>query len=100
MLASPLTKLLRKNVKFQWTDRFQESFDELKRRLTEAPVLTLPTLGKKYTIYSDASHNRLGCVLMQDRNVIAYASLQLKQHGRNYPTHDLELVAIVFALKI
>ncbi len=100
MLTSPLTKLLRKDVKFQWTDRCQESFDELKRHLTEALVLTLPTLGKEYTIYSDASHNALGCVLMQDRNIIAYASCQLKPHERNYPTHYLELAAIVFALKI
>ncbi|KAJ9173860.1 hypothetical protein P3X46_016953, partial [Hevea brasiliensis] len=68
MLASPLTKLLRKDVKFQWTDKCQQSFDELKRCLTEAPVLTLPTPGKEYTVYSDASHNGLGCVLMQDRN--------------------------------
>ncbi len=74
MLASPLTKLLMKDVKFQWTDQCQESFNELKRHLVEAPVLTLPTLGKEYTIYSDASRNGLDCVLMQDRNVITYAS--------------------------
>ncbi len=66
MLASPLTKLLRKDVKFQWTDKCQQSFHELKRCLTKAPVLTLPTPGKEYTVYNDASHNRLGCVLMQD----------------------------------
>ncbi len=72
----------------------------MKRCLTEAPVLTLPTPGKEYTVYSDTSHNGLGCVLMQDRNVIAYASRQLKPHERNYPTHDLELATIVFALKI
>ncbi len=72
----------------------------MKRCLTEAPVLTLPILGKEYTVYSDASHNVLGCVLMQDQNVINYASRQLKPHERNYPTHNLELIAIVFALKI
>ncbi len=66
-------KLLWKDVKFQWIEQCQESFDKLKRCLTEAPVLTLPTSGKKYTIYSDTSHNGLDCVLMQDRNVIAYA---------------------------
>ncbi|KAJ9168463.1 hypothetical protein P3X46_019983, partial [Hevea brasiliensis] len=60
MLASPLTKLLRKDVKFQWTDKCQQSFDKLKRCLTEAPVLTLPTPGKEYTVYNDASHNGLG----------------------------------------
>ncbi len=72
----------------------------MKRCLIEAPVLTLPTLGKEYTIHSDASHIGLGCVLMQDQNVIAYASRQLKPHQRNYPTSDLELAVIVFALKI
>ncbi len=72
----------------------------MKRCLIEAPVLTLLTLGKEYIIYSDGSHNGLGCILMQEWNVIAYASCQLKLHERNYPTHDLELAAIVFALKI
>ncbi len=100
MLASPLTKLLWKYIKFQWNDQCQESFDKQKRCLIEALILTLPTLGKEYTIYNDASHNGLGCVLMQDKNVIAYASCQLKPHERNYPTHDLELAAVIFALKI
>ena len=66
----------------------------------EAPVLTQPTLGKEYTLYRDASRIGLGCVLMQEGKVVAYASKQLKTHEQNYPTHDLELVAIVFALKI
>ncbi len=61
-------------MKFQWADKCQQSFNELKRCLTEAPVLTLPTPGKEYTVYTDASHNGLGCVLMQDWNGIAYAS--------------------------
>jgi len=73
MLTSPLTKLLWKDVKFQWTKQCQESFNKLKRCLTKAPILILPTPGKKYTIYSDASHNGLGYVLMQDKNIIAYA---------------------------
>ena len=68
--------------------------------LVEAPVLTQPTLGKEYTIYNDASGIGLGCVLMQDGKVVAYASRQLKSHEQNYPTHDLELAAVVFALKI
>ena len=63
-------------------------------------MLTQPTCGKEYVIYSDASLNRLGCVLMQEGKVVAYASRQLKPHKKNYPTHDLELAAIVFALKI
>ena len=68
--------------------------------LVEAPVLTQPTSGKEYTLYSDALGISLGCVLMQNDKVVAYASRQLKSHEQNYPTHDLELVAVVFALKI
>ena len=68
--------------------------------LVEAPVLTRPTLGKEYTLYSDASGIGLGCVLMQDGKVVVYASRQLKAHEQNYPTYDLELAAVVFALKI
>ena len=68
--------------------------------MVEAPVLTQPTSGKEYTIYSDALGIGLGYVLMQDGKVVAYASRQLKPHEQNYPTHDLELVVVVFALKI
>ena len=68
--------------------------------MTEAPVLVQPEPGKEFVIYSDASLNRLGCVLMQEDKVITYASSQLKLHEKNYLTHDLELAAIVFALKI
>ncbi|KAA3457139.1 Retrotransposable element Tf2 [Gossypium australe] len=69
-------------------------------RNVEAPVLVQPEPGKEFVVYSDASLNGLGCVLMQEGKVIAYASRQLKPHEKNYPTHDLELAAIVFALKI
>ena len=72
----------------------------MKAFLTEAPVLTQPTYGKEYVIFSDASLNGLGCVLMQEGKVVAYASRQLKLHEKNYPTHDFELAAIVFTLKI
>ena len=71
----------------------------LKALLTEAPILVQPELGKEFVIFSDASLNGLGCVLIQEGKVIAYASRQLKPHEKNYPTHDLELAAIVFALK-
>ncbi|KAL6312880.1 hypothetical protein AAG906_022641 [Vitis piasezkii] len=80
--------------------RCEESFQELKRRLTTAPVLITPISGERYTVYCDASRNGLGCVLMQRGRVVAYASRQLKNHEQNYPTHDLELAAIVFALKL
>ena len=100
VIASPLTKLLRKGIKFEWTAKCQNSFEQLKGMLVEAPVLTQPTPGKEYTLYSDASCIGLGCVLMQDGKVVAYASRQLKPHEQSYPTHDLELAAVVFALKI
>ena len=100
MIAAPMTRLLQKNVKYEWSEKCQGSFEKLKAFLTEAPVLTQPTCGKEYMIYSDASLNGLGCVLMQDGKVVAYALRQLKPHEKNYPTHDLELAVIVFALKI
>ncbi|XP_031248851.1 uncharacterized protein LOC116106631 [Pistacia vera] len=78
----------------------EQSFQELKKRLTTAPILTLSEVGIDYDIYVDASHNGLGAVLMQQGKVIAYASRQLKDYESKYPTHDLELVAVVFALKI
>ena len=100
IIAAPMTRLLRKDVKFEWTEECQQSFEELKKLLTEAPVLVQPELGKEFVVYSDASLNGLGYVLMQEGKVVAYASRQLKPHERNYPTHDLELAAVVFALKI
>ncbi|GMJ04800.1 hypothetical protein HRI_004149200 [Hibiscus trionum] len=100
IIATPLTKLLRKDVPFIWTNAQRDSFEKLKIALTQAPVLTQPESGKDFTVYSDASRSGLGCVLMQDGKVIAYASRQLRPHECNYPTHDLELAAVVFALKI
>ena len=100
VIASSLTKLLWKGVKFEWDDKFQSSFEQLKKILVEAPVLTQPTSGREYAMYSDASRTGLGCVLMQDGKVVAYASRQLKPHEHNYSTYDLELEVVVFALKI
>ncbi|XP_075080213.1 uncharacterized protein LOC142165745 [Nicotiana tabacum] len=75
-------------------------FHELKKRLTSAPVLALPEGSEGYVVYCDASRVRLGCVLMQHGKVIAYVSRQLQKHEHNYPTHDIELATIIFALKI
>ncbi|KAJ8899271.1 hypothetical protein K2173_017306 [Erythroxylum novogranatense] len=100
LISAPLTKLLRKNVVFRWSEECQKSFEELKHRLTTAPVLTIPSGIGGYVVYSDASHQGLRCVLMQHSKVIAYASRQLRSHEINYPVHDLELAAVVFALKI
>ncbi|KAA3484406.1 DNA/RNA polymerases superfamily protein [Gossypium australe] len=100
MIATSVTRLLQKDVKFEWIEKCQQSFEKLKALLIEAPVLVQPEPGKEFVVYSDASLNGLGCVLMQEGKVIAYASRQLKPHEKNYLTHDLELAAILFALKI
>jgi hypothetical protein len=99
-IAKPMMKLLEKNKAFEWTKECRASFEELKKRLTSSPVLVLPDLNKKFDIYCDASRQGLGCVLMQEGQVVCYASRQLRKHEENYPTHDLELAAVVHALKI
>ncbi|WZZ36163.1 hypothetical protein YC2023_019564 [Brassica napus] len=99
-IAKPLTKLTGKGVPFLWVEETEKAFKKLKETLTTALVLALPEQGKPYTVYTDASRVGLGCVLMQDGRVIAYASRQLRKHEDNYSTHDLELVAVVFALRI
>ncbi|GJR81127.1 putative reverse transcriptase domain-containing protein [Tanacetum coccineum] len=99
-LALPLTKLMRKGEKFVWNEEREKSFEELKQRLVSAPILTLPSGSGGFQIYSDASKKGLGCCLRASWKVIAYASRQLKPYEVNYPTHDLELAAVVFALKI
>ncbi|KAL0560523.1 hypothetical protein IC582_000928 [Cucumis melo] len=99
-IATPLTQLTRKGAPFVWSKACEDSFQTLKQKLVTAPVLTVPDGSGSFVIYSDASKKGLGCVLMQQGKVVAYASRQLKSHEQNYPTHDLELAAVVFALKI
>ncbi|KAJ9566249.1 hypothetical protein OSB04_002215 [Centaurea solstitialis] len=99
-IASSLTALTKKNAKFLWTDKQEEAFQTLKKKLCQAPILSLPDGTEDFVVYSDASKMGLGCVLMQRGKVISYASRQLKDHERNYPVHDLELAAVVFALKL
>ncbi|WMV24360.1 hypothetical protein MTR67_017745 [Solanum verrucosum] len=99
-IASPLTNLTQKKVKFQWLDDCEKSFLELKTRLTKTPILTLLEGSGCYVIYCDTSRVGLGCVLMQRGKVIAYASTQLKVYEKNYLTHDLEFAAVLFPLKI
>jgi hypothetical protein len=99
-IAKPMKRLLEKNKDFDWTEECQASFEELKKRLTSTPVLVLLDITKKFNIYCYASRQGLGCVLMQDGQVVSYASHQLRKHEENYPTHDLELAAVVHALKI
>ncbi|XP_073019601.1 uncharacterized protein [Primulina eburnea] len=93
--GAPLT---RKDNPFLWNDKCEKSFCKLKAMLTSAPVLALPEGTEGFVVYTDASKEGFGCVLMQNDKVIAYASRKLKNHELNYPTHDLELGAIVFAL--
>jgi hypothetical protein len=98
-IARPMIALLAKKFKFKWTLECQESFKTLKKKLTTAPVLILLHVHKSFSVYYDALYTGLGCVLMQEGRVVAYSSRQLKIHERNYPTHDLELEAVVHALK-
>ena len=95
-----MTKLTRKEVKFEWNDSCERAFQELKRRLTSAPILVVSERGHEYSVYCDASKDGLGCVLMQFGRVVAYGSRQLKNHEQNYPTHNMELTVVVFASKI
>ena len=99
-LAVPLTRLTRKWVKFEWNDPCEKAFQELKRRLTSTPILIVQEKGQGYTVYCDASKDRLGCVLMQFGRVVDYGSQKLKNHEWNYPTRDMELAAIVFVLNV
>ena len=98
-ISSALSPLTKKGKPFAWTPACEQSFQELKKRLVTAPVLTVPDVLGNLVVYSDASGEGLGCVLMQKGKVLAYASRQLKEYERNYPMHDLELVAVVFSLK-
>ena len=92
--------MTRKEIPYAWSDKCEEAFTALKDSLTSAPVLAVPDRSGGFEIFCDASGKGLGCVLHQHGHVVAYASRQLKVHEKNYPTHDLELAAVIFALKI
>jgi hypothetical protein len=99
-IAKPMMELLRKGVKFEWSQKCEDAIYALREHLTTAPVLAQPDNTKPFDVYCDASGTGLGCVLMQDNRVIAYASRALRPHEQNYPTHDLELAAVVHAPKV
>jgi hypothetical protein len=99
-IAKPVTEWLKKGVKFDWSQKCEDAFHTLRQHLTTALVLAQPNNTKSFDVYCDASGTGLSCVLMQDNRVIAYASRVLRPHEQNYPTHDLELAAVVHALKI
>ena len=100
LIVTPLTWLTQKWVKFEWDDQCKQNFQELKNRLISSPILILPTIGVGYVVSNDALRQGLGCDLMQDGRIITYTSRQLKKYKANYPTHDLELAIVIFALKI
>jgi hypothetical protein len=95
-----MTELLKKGVKFVWSEACEKAFHALRQHLTSALVLVQPDNSKPFEVFCDESCTGLGCVLMQEGRVIAYASRALLPHEINYPTHDLELAAVVHALKI
>ncbi|GJX54946.1 putative reverse transcriptase domain-containing protein [Tanacetum coccineum] len=95
-----MTKLTQKSMKFDWGEKEEAAFQTLKQKLCGAPILDLLEGSENFVVYCDASHKGLGVVLMQKEKVIAYASCQLTIHEKNYTTHNLELRAVVFALKI
>jgi hypothetical protein len=99
-ISKPMTELLEKDKRFDWMPTYEASLQELEKRLTTALILVMPDMEKPFSIYCDASGQGLGCVLMQDGHVVAYASRQLRKDKENYPTHDLELAAVVHALKM
>jgi hypothetical protein len=99
IIAKPMTELLKKGVKFVWSEKYEKSFHTLQECLTIAPVLAQLDNTKPFDVYCDVSGTGLGCLLMQDNRVIAYASRALRPHEQNYPTYDLELAAVIHALK-
>jgi hypothetical protein len=94
-----MTELLKKGAKFEWGQKYGDAFHTLRQHQTIALMLAQPDNNKPFDVYFDASGTGLGCVLIQDNRVIAYASRELRPHEHNYPTHDLELAAVVHALK-
>ncbi|GJR47439.1 putative reverse transcriptase domain-containing protein [Tanacetum coccineum] len=99
-IAKSMTKITHNKVTFDWGEKEEAAFQLLKQKLCSAPILALLEVDNNFIVYCDASHKGLGVVLMQNEKMIAYASRQLKIHEKNYTTHDLELGAVVFALKI
>jgi hypothetical protein len=97
--VKPITELLKKGNKYVWSETCDEAFKHLKKLLTTSPVLAQLDTAKLFNVYYDASGTSLGGVLMQEDRVISYSSRQLRRHEEHYPTHDLELAAVVMALQ-
>jgi hypothetical protein len=98
-ITKPIIELLKKGNKYVWSKACDEAFQHLKKLLTTSPVLAQPNTTKSFDVYCDTSGTGLGGVLMQEGRVISYSSRQLRHHEEHYPTHDLELAAVVMALR-
>jgi hypothetical protein len=98
-IANPITELLKKGNKYVWSEDCDEAFLMLKKMVTASPVLAEPDITKSFDVYCDASGTSLGCVLIQEGRVISYSSEQLRCYEEHYPTHDLELAAVLMALR-
>jgi hypothetical protein len=96
-ILKPITELLKKGTKYFWSKECDEAFQTLKKLLTTSPVLAQFDITKPFDVYCDTSGTGLRCVLMQEGRVISYSSRQLRFHEEHYPTHDLELAAMVMA---
>jgi hypothetical protein len=94
-IAKAITEVLKKGIKYVWHEECDDAFQTLMKLLTTSPVLAQPDIAKSFDVYCDASRTRLGCVLMQEGRVISYSSRQLRRHEEHYPTHDLEVAAVV-----
>lgn len=99
-IATQLTSLTKKEKNFLWNAKCEDNFQTLKNCMTTIPILTLPQRVEGFVIYTNASNQDYGALLMEQRKVIAYTSRQLIVHEKNYPTHDLKLEVVVFALKV
>ena len=99
-IANPIIEMQKKKNKFVWTEKCAEAFRRLKELLMTLPILKVPNMDVDFLVCTDASKEGLGRVLMQDRRVISYISRKLRRNEENYVTHDLELLAIIYALKV
>jgi hypothetical protein len=99
-IAKPITELLKKGNKYVWSEACDEAFKHMKKLLTTSPMLAQPNTTMPFNVYCDASGTSLWGVLMQEDRVILYSSRQLRRHEEHYPTHDLELAAVMMALRM
>jgi hypothetical protein len=99
-IENPIMKLQKKNKKFVWNEKCTKSFQRLKFFLKTTPILKVPNMDKEFLVCTDAYKEGLGRVLVQDGQVITYISRKLGNHEENYATHELELLSIVYALRV